>query len=545
MSEAGGVNASGSPAGAVGFASATPGRHGLFILLRRMRRPLIVLILAYAVAIIGFTLVPGVTPDGRPWRMDFLHATYFVSFLGTTIGLGEIPFPFSPAQRLWGTLTIYLTVVAWLYSIGALLTVMQDPLMRRLLQQSRFERQVRRLREPFYLLCGYDDAGRRVSTELTLDNLAVVVVDHDPARIEAVEVDQHAVAVPALLADAADPQALQRAGLLHPQCKGVLALTGDDAVNTKIALSAHLLAPDLPVLCAADHHRWHARMAVAGADAILNPNDVFAERMAIALGAPSLHVIYEALTAQRSTVMTEPQPLPRGRWVLAGWGPLARALRHRLRDFGLQFTVVDPAPDASCETVVRGEPSDPQVLRQAELDQAQLLVAATDEDIDNLAIVTAARQLAPALPVIVRQSQRRNTPVFRASGARMVMFSSYLVATEVLRHTRAPLLGQFLQLAAQQDEAWAAALLARLRRDVGDVTLESWTQTAWQAQPLDALLARVRERSGPLRALLLLRVRLGLPQLAPDPSEPLLPGDLLLFAGCHRSRRVLKGAAAG
>lgn len=519
-------------------------RHSLFILLRRLRRPLVVLILSYALAILGFTLVPGVTPDGQPWRMDFLHATYFVSFLGSTIGLGEIPYPFSPLQRLWGTVSIYLTVVAWLYSIGALFTVLQDPLMRRLFAESAFERQVRRLREPFFLLCGYDDAGRRVVRELTLDDVPVVVVDHDAARVDAVEVDSHALPVPALQADASDPEALRLAGLLDPNCRGVLALTGDDAVNTKIALTARLLAPQLPVYCAVDHHQWHARMATAGADAIINPFDVFAERMAIALAAPSLHVIYEALTAQRRTVMDEPAPLPRGRWVLCGWGPLSRALRHRLRGFDIDFHVIDAAPDASCDHVERGDPTDPAVLRRAHLDGAQLLVAATEVDIDNLAIVTAARQLAPDLPVLVRQTQRRNTPVFQASGARLVMFTSYLVATEVLRHTRAPLLGQFLGLAAERDEAWAAELLRRLREEVGGVTLESWTQTSWRAQTLQALMQEVRKQHEGLRALPLMRLRFGQPLLLPTPEDTLLPGDLLLFAGCHRSRRLLRAAAS-
>lgn len=518
-------------------------RHGIFILLRRLRRPLIVLILSYAVAILGFVLVPGVTPEGKPWRMDFLHATYFVSFLGSTIGLGEIPHPFSPMQRLWGTVSIYLTVVAWLYSIGALFTVLQDPLLRRLLHESGFERKVRALREPFYLLCGYDDAGRRVTAELTLDDVPVVVIDHDSARIDAVEIDNHALDVPALTADAADPQALLIAGLRHPQCRGVLALTGDHAVNTKIALSVRLLAPELPVYCSADDHHWHARMATAGADAIINPFDVFAARMAIALNQPSLHVIYEALTVQRSTVMEEPQPLPRGRWVLCGWGPLSRSLRHRLRSFGLDFHVIDANPDASCDHVERGDPTDPQVLRRAGLENAQLLVAATEVDIDNLAIVTAARQIAPELPVIVRQTQRRNTPVFRASGARLVMFTSYLVASEVLRNTRAPLLGQFLELAAGQDEAWAATLLERLREQVGDEILESWTQTVWQAKSPAALIDEVRRRHGPLRAVLLMRLRFGVPELLPPDDARLLPGDLLLFAGCHRSRRLLKAQA--
>ena len=522
-------------------------RHSLFVLLRRMRTPLVVLILAYAVAVLGFVLVPGVTPEGRPWRMDFLHATYFVSFLGTTIGLGEIPYPFSPAQRLWGTVSIYLTVLAWLYSIGALLNILQDPLMRRLLAVSRFERQVRRLHEPFYILCGYDDAGRHVTRELCADDIPVVVLEQDAGLSDAVEVDQHALPVPALQADASDPQALLRAGLRHPLCQGVLALTGNDAVNTKVALSARLLAPTVKVLCAVHHHEWHARMKLAGADALINPFDSFAERMAIALAQPSLHVIYEALTAQRHGVMHDVNPLPRGRWLLCGWTPLSRALRHRLQGFDIDFHVIDANADAkleaSCDHLLRGCATDAGVLRKAQIEDAQVLVAATDDDIDNLAIAVAARQLAPDLPVIVRRTQSRNAVVFRESGARLVMATGYMVATEVLRHTRAPLLAQFLQLAARQDEAWAAALLQRLRGQVGDEILESWAQSLRQAQSFAELRARVEARSGPQRAVPLMRLRQGDAVLVQGEDFELLPDDLLLMTGCARSRRQFRAWA--
>lgn len=219
-------------------------RHGAFVLLRRLRRPLIVLILVYAVAVLGFTLVPGIDPVGRPWRMSFLHAFYFVSFLGTTIGLGEIPHPFTDAQRLWATASIYATVVAWLYAIGALFSVLQDPMFRRIVREGTFERTVRRMREPFYLLCGYDDTGHRVARELTEDAIGVVIIDLDATRVEQVDVEDLRTAAPALTGDASDPKVLVLAGLQHPQCTGVLALTGSDQINTKIALTARMLSPE-------------------------------------------------------------------------------------------------------------------------------------------------------------------------------------------------------------------------------------------------------------------------------------------------------------
>jgi voltage-gated potassium channel len=540
--------------------------HGVFILLRRLRQPLVVLIVCYAIATLGFVLIPGRDANGAPWQMDFLHAFYFVSFLGSTIGLGEIPYPFTPQQRLWGTFAIYLTVVAWLYAFGALVAVLQDPVLRRTWLDNAFERQVRRLRDPFYLLCGYDEAGRRVARELALDGVQLVVVDQDPQRVDAVDVDDHPMPLPALVADAADPQALLTAGLRHPQCRGVLALTGDDAVNTKIALTARLLAPQHPVLAAAHEHRWHPRLAAVGATAILNPNDTFAERLAIALRTPSLHVIYEALTAQAHSVNAPLLALPpqgRGRWVLCGWGPMARAIRHRLRGTEAEIWLVDTVLDEGCDSArsVQGDPTDIATLRRAGIEQADVLVAATAQDLDNLAVVMAARALNPALFVIAHQTQRRNTPMFRASRVDLLVSSSHLIATEVLRHTRAPLLGAFLTAAAQQHESWAAALLGRLREEVGDALLESWNLTvgpselpvacaalaAGEAVTLRRLLRRVDDATDPrdacARATPLLLQRGDTPLLLPPPDTPLQLGDVLLLAGHAQARSRLRGLA--
>ena len=96
------------------------------LLLRRMRLPLIVLISTYAISVLGLTLIPGIDDQGNPWRMDFFHAIYFDSFLGSTIGFGEIPYAFTGAQRMWTTFIIYAAVVSWLYAIGTILTVIQD-----------------------------------------------------------------------------------------------------------------------------------------------------------------------------------------------------------------------------------------------------------------------------------------------------------------------------------------------------------------------------------------------------------------------------------
>ena len=65
----------------------------LYLLLRRLRLPLIALISVYAIAVMGLVLIPGMDDQGNPWQMDFFHAVYFVSFLGSTIGFVKYPTP--------------------------------------------------------------------------------------------------------------------------------------------------------------------------------------------------------------------------------------------------------------------------------------------------------------------------------------------------------------------------------------------------------------------------------------------------------------------
>nr|BFE74852.1 hypothetical protein GCM10020092_081530 [Actinoplanes digitatis] len=137
-----------------------------FLILRRMRAPLIVLITIFAVSVLGLTLIPGRDAAGQPTRMGFFDAFYFMSYTATTIGYGEIPHPFTDAQRLWVMATIYLTVIGWAYAIGSLLTLMQDRAFRQALGLQRFIRRVSRLREPFLLIVGYGQTGQLLGHSL-------------------------------------------------------------------------------------------------------------------------------------------------------------------------------------------------------------------------------------------------------------------------------------------------------------------------------------------------------------------------------------------
>ena len=126
-----------------------------FIVLRFMRAPILALVTVYAVSIGGMVLIPGPVVDGEPTQMGFFHAFYFLTYTVTTTGFGEIPTEFTDAQRLWAIVCIYMGVVAWLYAIGSIIRLVQNPHFLSAVSEVRFASKVRGIRQPFFVICGF------------------------------------------------------------------------------------------------------------------------------------------------------------------------------------------------------------------------------------------------------------------------------------------------------------------------------------------------------------------------------------------------------
>ena len=267
----------------------------LVLALRRLRAPLIALIVIYALAILGLVLIPGQDAAGNPTRVGFFHALYFVSYTATTIGFGELPFTFTDAQRLWVTCMIYASVVGWAFVIGKLLALLNDKGFLQAMRLRRFATQVRRLGEPFYLVTGYGETGQLLCRALDRLDVRFVVLDISEDRIAELGVENYRTDPPALAADASQPETLLLAGLRHDACQGVIALTNSDSANLAAAIAVRLLNPSIPVLARADARETAANMASFGTDHIVYPFERFGEYLASAIDTPASCQLMELL----------------------------------------------------------------------------------------------------------------------------------------------------------------------------------------------------------------------------------------------------------
>ncbi len=523
----------------------------LFLFLRRMRAPLLVLLLAFAISIGGLVLIPGQDFDGNPWKMDFLHAFYFVSFMGSTIGFGEIPYPFTPAQRLWVTFCIFLTVIAWLYAIGKIISLMQDQTFSRAVSEARFIYKVRAIQSPFYIVCGYGEAGSLLVPALARRGVQTVVIEKNPDRLNELVMAGLPMDIPSLCADASIPKHLVEAGLRRSLCRGVVANTDDNAANVKIAVVSKLLRPPLRVICRATTREAASNMASFNTDYIINPYEVFAEHMAMALRRPSVHQLHAILISLAGRPLVPPVHPPEGKWVICGYGRFGRAVHAAFEREGLPMTVIESDPEHAPPDSVIGSATDPGPLEAAGIRGSVGIVAGTDCDADNLSIVMTARALNPDLYQVARQDWRGDTEVFKAAKLDLVMEASRVTVWRMLPLITTPLLSNFLRTARTLDEDWAGKLISNIRKICHDRTPETWAVRideedahaindgllAGKQITIQTLMRDARDRDRLLRCIPLLLDRDGQQELLPDPETPLKVGDKLLFTGAEGCER--------
>ncbi len=523
----------------------------LLLTLRRLRAPIILLIVVFAVGMVGLVLIPGVDQDGRPWHLSLFQAFYFMTYTASTIGFGEIPQGFTDRQRLWVVAIIFASVIGWAYLVASLLALGRDKAVRKAYVDARFNRSVRSIAEPFFIICGIGETGRLVTKALDLRGRRFVVVEVDETRVQEMDLMDFRQVPLALAADARLPDHLTAAGLRKDQCRGVLALTNDDQANLAVAMTVRLLEPNVPVLARAMSRETAANMESFGTHHIINPFARFGELLALAIAAPANYRLIAWLTGLPGTVLEAPSSPPRGAWVVCGYGRFGREVVRAFHEHGLQVTVIDPnAPTGPDLPTVRGTGTDAVPLVEAGIREASGIVAGTDDDVNNLSIVVTARELNPALFTIVRQNLQANRALFDAFDADMTMVSSELIASECLAVIRAPSLGPFLEVARTESAEWANALLERLERQIGQRAPAMWSVTLNISEAptfyrllldrghatLGDLVRDPAERDAQLACVPLYLERDAQKIALPDDALQLEPGDRVLFAGRSAAR---------
>jgi len=522
----------------------------VWLTMRRIRTPLILMILVYSLSVFGMVQIPGQDAAGNPVQVGYLDAVYFISIMATTIGFGEVPNTFTHAQRLYAFVILFPNVIAWLYSIGTIISLFIDPQFRSVLGRSRFSRRVRRISKDFYIVCGFGHTGKMIVSGLLKRGITAVVLEREESIIHSMALHEDFSHLPAQSGDVTDRRLLDMAGM-SPEiknCIGVIAITNDDHANLTIAITSKLLRPDLPVAARAETRRVVANMASFGTDITVDPYTIFAERFYLALSSPVKYLVQDWLISVPGSLLRQDLHPPSGRWILAGIGRFGSRMAAKMDEAEVDYTVIDVHPDRVDlrPGSVLGRGTEARTLQKAGVSDAVGIIAGTGDDMDNLSIVMTAREMNPDLFVVARQENPQNEELFQTSGADLVARRSLIVARRILAVATTPLLTVFLEHLVHQDETFAMSVKRRLKAILDGRSPSLWAVEltgVWAQSIREAVIENVPVKiehliqnsripsTENLPCVCLMLERGSLRLFLPDTSQVLMEGDHLLFAG--------------
>lgn len=519
----------------------------LFVILRRLRRPLVVLIIAYAISVWGLVLIPGVDGDGNPVRLGFFHALYFISYTATTIGFGELPHEFTDPQRLWTIVCIYLCVVAWAYALGSIFHLSQDQTLRDAIARRRFALRVAAIQEPFVLIVGYGQSGIMLARMLDRMGQRMVIVELRGERAARIEIEEFQYSPLFLSADGRLPDVLVDAGVTHRKCMAMVALAGNDDTNQSVAIGGTVLNPSLRIIT-----RVHTPIAQANLESfrnieLINPFQSFANNINLDMGSPERLRVIEWLSGLPGGMRPEPLNLPKGHWVVFGSGSFPEYFVAALGNAGVTSTLVElDARQQGESAAVQYRGGVTREMVAAEVAKAVGIVVCTESDALNLATVTRARSINPGVYVVIRQANVANASLIDASMANLRFVKAEVVSHKARQLLTSPLLIRFLKYLDEDTGEMSRRTAELLEQHVGDKVPFMWVFDCFASYaglrealapeidpPLSIGDLLINPERPPERIsavpLLLLRKKQEIPLPAEDTR--LLSGDRILFAG--------------
>ena len=221
---------------------------------------------------------------------------------------------------------------------------------------------------------------------------------------------------------------------------------------------------------------------------------------------------------------------------------------------GAAYIFIDPRAEA-VEGAARviTSPASAETLKEAGIDHAAGVVAATDSDYDNLEVLMAVRAMKPDAFTIARQNTHDHQIAFDAANANLVLQSSLTTARRVLKHLISPQVQVFVEYLRAQGEDICGDAVERLKATIGDNPPHLW-QVRISEDEAGAIIEHLRNREsltlgemrrnphdldGFIDGIPLSIARDGDQIMLPADNQPVHEGDEILFCGTEHGELML------
>jgi voltage-gated potassium channel len=295
-----------------------------------LRRAALALVAVLLVGTIGYRLL------GFGW----LDAAYQTVTTITTVGFREVE-PLDGGGQVFTIFLILAGVGTALFTLSLLMQAIAEGHLQTFMGRRRMDRMIAQL-SGHAIVCGWGRVGKAIARDLERAGHGLVVVDLDAERVAGIE-------YPVVVGDATDDEVLERAGIAR--AGALVAALSTDAENLFVTLSGRDRRADLFVVARARDEGSAPKLLRAGADRVVNPQEIGGARMAAFVLRPHVAEFVDVVMHDRALEFRLEEILIPPHSPLAGATLQEAAIRRRtgalvlaLRDDDGRFlTNPDPA----------------------------------------------------------------------------------------------------------------------------------------------------------------------------------------------------------
>lgn len=204
---------------------------------------------------------------------SFADASYMVALTVYTVGYGEVRPIDTPYLHAVTMSLMVLGCTGMILLTSALVQLFTVVQLREVFGAGRMKDRISRL-SGHVIICGYGRIGQMLAQDLSAANAPMLILEQNANRLAEAE----GAGYLALAGDATDEEALEIAGIARA---GTLAtVLPNDAANVFITLSARKLNAELRIIARGEAPTTEGKLRQAGADHVVLPTHIGAERIA-------------------------------------------------------------------------------------------------------------------------------------------------------------------------------------------------------------------------------------------------------------------------
>ncbi len=218
-------------------------------------------------------------------EMSFFDGLYMTFITISTIGFTEIH-KLSIVGRIFtmGIFVVGIGVISYIATQTTQLLFESELFLSRAMKKKLDQL------NDHYIVCGYGRIGHRIAKVLQDADLDVVIIENSDDSIQQIEHDHHLY----VKGNAQEEETLLEAGLTR--AKALVCTLSNDSDNVFTTLLARDLCNDIYILVRSNENVNRSRILRAGADKVISPYDIGADRMANVILRPRVEQFIEKMT---------------------------------------------------------------------------------------------------------------------------------------------------------------------------------------------------------------------------------------------------------